>query len=262
MGRFGILVVLVGALLTGGSAKADDAVAKAFFEKGTKLYNLGEYGKALELFKSAYLEKPDAAFLFNIAQCQRQMSDFAAAEKSYRAYLREANPPPQQREAVQRLVDSMEQAAKEARQKQPPTGVQPPTPPPATVAPATPPPVSPKVAVPSPDDSAKRARSERWAGVGLIAAGAALAAAGGGGFYSAARSQNDGAGSGGVFHPDALSRRNTFEGLEAASIAVGGAAVVTGVVLYVVGRRSAPSSYALAPAVGAGHVGASFGFRY
>lgn len=57
-------------------------------QRGTKRYNLGDYQAALEAFKAACLAKPDPVFLFNIAQCHRQLADYGAAEKSYRAFLR------------------------------------------------------------------------------------------------------------------------------------------------------------------------------
>jgi hypothetical protein len=46
------------------------------------------YSEALSEFKAAYLAKPDASFLFNIGQCQRQLGMFEAAAKGYRAFLR------------------------------------------------------------------------------------------------------------------------------------------------------------------------------
>ena len=41
-------------------------------------------------FKGAYRLFREPTFLFNIAQCERQMGDYAAAASQYRAYRREA----------------------------------------------------------------------------------------------------------------------------------------------------------------------------
>jgi tetratricopeptide (TPR) repeat protein len=99
--------------------------AKALYTEGMTHYNLGEYQPALESFQAAYRQRPDPAFLFNIAQCYRGMARYEDAAKFYRTYLRENSDAPN-REAVQRLVAEMERAAAEARAKQPPTGTEPP----------------------------------------------------------------------------------------------------------------------------------------
>jgi hypothetical protein len=51
-------------------------------------YNLGEYGPAIAEFRAGYALTAAPGFLFNIAQAQRLSGDCAAAERSYRAYLR------------------------------------------------------------------------------------------------------------------------------------------------------------------------------
>jgi tetratricopeptide (TPR) repeat protein len=79
------------------AAAADSAdVAKTHYTEALKRYNLGEYANALDEFKTAYLATPDPAFLFNIAQCQRQLGLFDDAAKSYQAFLRESPEVPQE----------------------------------------------------------------------------------------------------------------------------------------------------------------------
>src|SRR5437764_12992321 len=91
------LVLLLAALLVPAARAAapppdaDTAAAKAHYLEGMKRYNLADYHAALDEFKQAYLAKADPVFLFNVGQCQRQLADYAAAEKSYRAFLREAS---------------------------------------------------------------------------------------------------------------------------------------------------------------------------
>jgi len=101
-------------------------LAKEHYTEGQKRYNLGEYQVALEEFKAAYLIKTDPAFLFNVAQCQRQLRDYAGAEKSYRAFLREASVDSEQRESVKKLVTDMTTAQADERARRPPTGTKPP----------------------------------------------------------------------------------------------------------------------------------------
>jgi len=85
-----VAVVLLWVGLT--AARADDSKvkAKALFESGTAHYNLAEYKEALDDFKGAYRLFREPTFLFNIAQCERQMGDFATAANQYRAYRRES----------------------------------------------------------------------------------------------------------------------------------------------------------------------------
>jgi len=154
------------------AAPSTTSSAKSHYMTGMKLYNLGKYAEALPEFEAAYMAKADPAFLFNIGQCQRQLAQYEAAEKSYRAFLREGDVTPQQREQVQRIISEMEKAQAEARAKQPPIGTQPPK---EDVAP---PPVG---------ATEKQAPARRWfatpmgaSGLGAIGLGVVLLGAGGG----------------------------------------------------------------------------------
>src|SRR5438270_12153985 len=101
------------------TTNANTAKAKQFYDVGVTNYNLGHYQDALVAFEQAYRIRHDAAFLFNIGQCQRQLRRFEEAERSYRAYLRESNELPQgTRDQVQKLIAEMEHAAKEQSSKQ------------------------------------------------------------------------------------------------------------------------------------------------
>ena len=61
--------------------------AKELFAQGNQHYELGEYAKALELYKRAYQIKPLAEFLFNIAQCHRKLGQHKEAITMYQSYL-------------------------------------------------------------------------------------------------------------------------------------------------------------------------------
>ncbi len=107
-----------------GKAKpvAEKEKAKHAYEEATKSYNLGEYQAALEHFKAAYRAYQEPSFLFNMAQCYRQLGQKADAVRSYRAFLRNAKG--DQSEAEQ-LVASLERALAEelAAKQRPPSGV-------------------------------------------------------------------------------------------------------------------------------------------
>jgi hypothetical protein len=79
------------------------AVAKARYKEGRVHYQLGEYHAAIKEFKEAYRLKPDATFLFNIAQCHRQLQEFTEALRLYRNYLRDAQDAPNRGE-VEKLI--------------------------------------------------------------------------------------------------------------------------------------------------------------
>src|SRR5262245_54132391 len=72
-------------------ATADDRVrARAAFRAGRQHYNLGEFQAALDSFREAYRNFEDPSFLYNIAQCERQLGHKREAVREYRAYLNNA----------------------------------------------------------------------------------------------------------------------------------------------------------------------------
>src|SRR2546425_1021369 len=87
MGR---LLAAIALLTAGALAHADVSKARDLFQRATRAYNLQKFEQSLELFQQAYEEKDDPVFLFNIAQCQRQLGQYDAAARSYRAYLSQA----------------------------------------------------------------------------------------------------------------------------------------------------------------------------
>lgn len=134
-------VALVCALA--GVAHADNKqVAKDAYTEGKRHYDLGEYDAALAAFKKAYLNYEEPVFLFNIAQCYRQLGDNAGALRSYKAFLRNWPKAPN-REMVERVIAELETAPASVAPDAvaPATGTKPPDKPLAstTPSPATPP---------------------------------------------------------------------------------------------------------------------------
>jgi tetratricopeptide (TPR) repeat protein len=164
----GFLAVL---LLLSSSASADDArKAKALYENGIRLYNVGEYRQALEAFKDAYLAKPDPVLLFNMGQSQRQLGDDEGAIRSFRAFLRELPDAPN-REQVERLLAASEHSL-EARQARPPTPLKAEAPPLRHDLTPSPEPLVAQVEHPAPSAPPVRTHRPRWvwAVVGVAAA--------------------------------------------------------------------------------------------
>jgi len=108
-----IVIVTLGLALFAAPrvAAAEDAAtktAKRHFTKGEKLFALGRFDDALEEYEQAFEAKPLPGFLFNIAQCHRNLGNIDQAIFSYRKYLREA-PDAENREAVERQIEELEE---------------------------------------------------------------------------------------------------------------------------------------------------------
>lgn len=105
-----LICVLVAAVALFGAAPAgadNRDVARNLYREATSQYDVGEYSKALELFKSAYLAYQDPALLFNMAQCQRQLGAKQEAVRTYKSYLRNVADAPN-RDEVQRIIAGLE----------------------------------------------------------------------------------------------------------------------------------------------------------
>lgn len=118
--------LIIGLLLLATPARAADdpvlRVVAAHYEQGTKLYNLGDFRNALDEFKAAYLARRAAEFLFNIAQCYRQLGEHESAAREYRAYLRE-KPDAKNRADVEAFIAAADREIARREAARPPTGV-------------------------------------------------------------------------------------------------------------------------------------------
>lgn len=135
-----------------GKTEADKAHAREAFRRAIHAYDFGEYAKALEAFKEAYTAYEDPGFLFNIAQCHRQLGQTEEALRVYRSYLRNAKNPPNADE-VRELIARLEKTVDEEKRNRfvPPQGTlrsDQPSPDTSATAPTTP--ESPAVVTPTP----------------------------------------------------------------------------------------------------------------
>jgi tetratricopeptide (TPR) repeat protein len=116
------------ALVVSATANAENrAAAREAFRRASQHYKLGEYREALEEFKAAYREYEDPTFLFNIAQCERQLDMRSDAIRAYRMYLADA-PDASNRDEVRQLIAKLEheQAEERSTKAAPPANVIPP----------------------------------------------------------------------------------------------------------------------------------------
>jgi tetratricopeptide (TPR) repeat protein len=130
--RIAVLGCLFALAAFSASARAQsnadsDAKAKArqLYDDGVTNYNLGHYQEALTSFENGYRFRHDPSFLFNIAQCQRNLKRYEDAERTYRAYLRESPElSDDARERIQKFISDMEKAIEVQRGQQSQTGAQ------------------------------------------------------------------------------------------------------------------------------------------
>lgn len=66
--------------------------AKAHLQSGTQLYDENNFRGALVEFQKAYELAPSWRILFNIAQVEMELQDYAGALKAYTRYLKEGGP--------------------------------------------------------------------------------------------------------------------------------------------------------------------------
>jgi tetratricopeptide (TPR) repeat protein len=199
-------------------AQEDVSAAREHFLKGTKAFDLGLYEDAIKEYMSAYQIKDDPAFLYNIAQAHRLAGHDAEALRFYRIYLTRAPNAPNRAHVETRIAEL---------QAKPPAPAPPHHPPAATTT----------VAVAK--EAPRSGHTLRLAGLSLASIGVGALAGGivAGAF---AKSESDAlTHAGQVPEPwdpsrDAAGRRDQI--LQGVFLAVGGAAVVSGATLYLVGH--------------------------
>jgi tetratricopeptide (TPR) repeat protein len=266
----GIFATVLAVAITGlaGAAAAQDvSEARRHYELGTRYYDLQRYADAAKEYEAAFVIKDDPALLFNIGQAYRLAQNPRKAIGAYRSYLRRVPNDPRRAEIERRIADLQTQIDREQKNAEsPPLGtIQPngepapkpavePTPPPAP----TPQPAPAPAVQPAPEPS-HAARTKKIAAYVLGGVGVAALAAGIG-LEVAAKSANDkltNPPAGTHFNPSQETTVKVDQSAGIAMLAVGGAAVATGVALFVWAhfeeRRA--KSVAIVPTLGAGHAG-------
>jgi len=223
MRRFGTYAFALVSLVSGG-ARADDAApdkARALYQDGARLYNLGQYEDAVRAFEEAYALSGAKPLLFNIAQAHRLAgpSHCERALRAYESYLREDKAPSNESEVDERIVE-MRACAERVREDEEKAALD------ARPAAPVPPPA------PAPHPSR--------APIVLAISGASLVVVGAG-LYAAARIkyQNERGNC-----PCAEGTFATWQTLTTTSyvlLAAGGAAATAGVSWWFVSRPRAPS---------------------
>jgi len=176
----------------GAPSLDDEKQARTLYERAEKSFDLGKFGDALADYQSAYEAKPLPGFLFNIAQCYRNMAKFERARFFFRRYLA-LEPHAPNRWRVEELIAEMSKQL-EAQAASAPPAVEPkpaePRPLAAPALAAAPLPVAPAEAAPGAAVSVVTATAPPpvqprqpvwrrwwfWTGVGAVVAGGIAAA--------------------------------------------------------------------------------------
>jgi tetratricopeptide (TPR) repeat protein len=252
------------------NAVAEDvAAAKMHYERGTTLFDLQRYLEAAKEYEAAFEAKNDPALLFNIAQAYRFGGDYAKAIAAYRSFLRRV-PEAENRADIERRIAELQKLADEQKRNQstPPTG----TLKPGENPPATPPPPTPETTTtsnapalsPPPAVVEKPSKTKLIAGIVVGAVGIAAIAAGAA-FEGLAASTNNSLSHpamGTTFDPQKEQTLKSDEAAGAVLLAVGGAALVTGTVIAILGVRERRTHVAVIPAVSPTTVGAMIDARF
>ena len=246
--RARMALVLVAAAAVAGSARAADdrESAREHYARGTKAFDLGQYDEAITEYSAAYKAKDAPEILYNIAQAHRLAGHSAEALRFYRIYLTKL-PAAANRAEVERKIEELQKLVDQQRKTQnmpPDQPLRAPAPEtaPATGTPPAPPAPAAAVAAPAAAPAPGAGRTKKIVGlvVGGVGVGALAVGIGMGVLAKNAGdelSRNDAA----LMAFDASKERagQTYQALEGVFLAVGGVAVASGVVLYVLGHREA-----------------------
>jgi hypothetical protein len=109
------VIVAVGLVSSTASGQpADRAAAREHYARADQHYRQGDFARALAEYKRALALRKDPAFVFNIAQCHRQLGQDQEALFYYRLYLVEAKDAPNRRE-VRQTIEDLERRLAERR---------------------------------------------------------------------------------------------------------------------------------------------------
>ncbi len=173
MKRMGILRLLLAVASLGllvleaklAHAQGDKA-ARAQFQRAEKAFNVGKFDDALKFYEGAFDAKPLPGFLFNMAQCHRNLGDPERAIFFFQRYLSLDPETPNRPLALELIAEEQKKLdAKRAPIQKPPPA---PEPPPVAPSPAPPPvrievvPIAAPLVVPAPTPPSQPVYKKWW----------------------------------------------------------------------------------------------------
>jgi tetratricopeptide (TPR) repeat protein len=223
--------------------------AKRLAERGRELHDAGDYVGAIAAYKEAYVLAPRPGLLFNLAQAYRLSGDCDDAAFMYRRFL-DSDPPAERRTIAESNLATVMKCGHGGLEIAMPVAATTPT---VSVTAPT---------MPAPSTSHL---TERVIGGSLVLGGAAALVVAGVFAFDAHEDSNavtqayaNGVVSPNLSQQDASGRRDATIA-EACGI-VGGAATITGAILFALGARDEARHVAVVPSLHGGEVRVSWGF--
>jgi serine/threonine-protein kinase len=221
--------------------------ADAAYQEARRLYDLREWDAAIAKFKEAYRIRPDAPSLFNIAQSNRLKGDCTEALNFYKTYKRNF-PKEKNIDKVDKFIADMEECAKTAPVKTEPVKTEPVKTEPVKTEPVkTEPAKTEPRPDPGPPERSDPGKPKRVAG--LVVGGLGVVSLGASVFFGlrarTASKDAEAAMMGETWNPSIETRGETAARNGKIAVGVGVALVGTGVVLYILGRKSSDESAAV-----------------
>jgi tetratricopeptide (TPR) repeat protein len=257
--RVALLLGLFAFFAAHSLVRADElSSAREHYRKATKAFELGAFDEAIREYTEAYRIKDDPAILYNLGQAHRLAEHPGEALHFYKMYLTKVPDSPIRAEVeskidiLQKLVDQQRKAPSPA--PEPVRQVAPPSPPPAVV----------EKPAPKPREPAPPGRAKKIAGIAVGALGVGALATGIA-FGVLAKNAGDDltrlTNMMGTFDYDKQQTGLRDQVVAGVLLGVGGAALATGVVLYVLGQRDARaarrhSAVSIMPTIAHGFAGA------
>jgi tetratricopeptide (TPR) repeat protein len=163
------IVIALAAAAPAWGGESAKAAAKRHYEKGLKLYTQSEFAGARDEFQAARELVDAPQFLFNLAQCARNLGDHDEAIALYEKFLERMPAAPNRAKVDEYLASERALIAPRPVPAKPKVEE-----PPKIVAPLPPPPPPP--ATPPPPSAPKPAWQRAW--LWIVVGGAVVAAAG------------------------------------------------------------------------------------
>lgn len=241
--RIAIAVLAIARVAT---AQPNDA--ERFYNEGQAAYDAKRYDDAIAAWDKSYALSHLPALVFNLAQAHRLRGDCREAVDAYKRFV-ELDPASPQRASAEGFVRDLEPCPGGAPVE--------PTPPPHDTTPAQQPSHTTPQPPPPPHRVTAPHTGEKVAGIVLVGAGAVAAGVGG---YFGSQAQSLANEVHAACTPscawDSVKAKDeegrNDEQLQYVLYAAGGAAVVTGAVLFVLSRRHVDVPVAIAPVQGGG----------
>jgi len=228
--------------------------AKKHLKAGLKQAKRGKLDKAIEELQVAYSLDPVPLVLFHLAEAHNSRKEYKEALYYYRQYQKE-DPKGARSHGVADIVEALAAMEQEQGEGKPPADAAAPPPdkppPPAAAEPTPPSPAAEAPVAPEPGPDLNARAPEQSGGGGrlrvsaYIAAGAGVVLLGAGGYFAWVAHERDselsdlfaGEGQWSSTYQDKWDQGESARTKAIWLSAAGGAAVATGVVLYILGRR-------------------------